>query len=229
MRFGGVAHFYVYDQCHQDKECQRQLADPLVYPDVTYHRWPARNVFDFDHPPHHWEQEDYMDAQQSSYTHATSKYAACAEWQIIVDIDEYPFSSTDTSPGFLVRTIRRFAKSQGFTSFGSTTQLAVQNKLFLGKPSRPDEASRIGRNIRSNKDTFGTGFRTSNAAKTSRIKPMFLVSDLDKIEYGNPHVFKMSLGKTKLLPHGTRRLHFLLCSTFFSLSKPTLWLAYTKQ
>lgn len=54
-------------------------------------------------PTSKWEQEDYMDCQQSAIVHAAYNYGSCSTWQIVIDFDEYPHSRTDSKPGFITR------------------------------------------------------------------------------------------------------------------------------
>jgi hypothetical protein len=202
MRFGGVQHFYVYDQCHSKDECQPALASS--HADVTYRRWPPPSEFDFEHPPHHWETDDYSHAQYSAYLHAANTYRACSEWQITMDIDEYPYSRADQKPGYISRAIKQYAGKPGrYTSLGSVTQLVIQNQIFMGQPSRPDKPSRIGRNIRRAPRTAGVAFRTTTQARKSRVKSIYRCDDLQEMVFGNPHVFRMEYGRTRLVAENT--------------------------
>lgn len=198
MRFGGVQHFYVYDQCHSEAECQPALNKSKS--DITYRRWPPPSEFDFAHPVHHWETDDYSHAQYTAYLHAADTYRGCSEWQIVLDIDEYPYSRTDHKPGYISRVIKRFAGKPGrFSSLGKVTQLVMQNYLFMGKPSRPDEPSRVGRNIRRTPRTVGVAYKTVTQARKSRVKSIYRCDDLEKMVFGNPHVFTMEYGRTQML------------------------------
>jgi hypothetical protein len=212
MRFAGVSHFYLYDQCHNETECQRVLDDPARFPHVTYHRWPTAGMPKLSRmagqpgfsPTSTWEQEDYMDCQHSAIVHAAYNYGSCSTWQIVIDFDEYPHSQTDSEPGFITRVIERYTKmgqlKTGWAAMGTVTQLIIQNVMFKGHSERPEEPSRIGRNTRRDKNpSFGAAFTPTMKAKQNRVKPIYMVQNLKKVEYANPHVFKMKAGQTKMI------------------------------
>jgi hypothetical protein len=182
LRFAGVEHFYIFDQCHNESECQRSLGRYPYNAYVTYRRWPPPSQYSYVHPPHTWEQEDYMRAQQSAYMHAATAFGGCSTWQIVLDIDEYPYSRTDTRAGFLTRVIRRHAGRSGRLDwlfgrhFNAVTQMEIPNNLFMGKPSRPTAPSRIGRNIRRAPTPIGSKFWPIAVAKSNRIVSVTMIS-----------------------------------------------------
>jgi hypothetical protein len=121
-----------------------------------------------------------------------------------MDIDEYPYSRADQKPGYISRAIKQYAGKPGrYTSLGSVTQLVIQNQIFMGQPSRPDKPSRIGRNIRRAPRTAGVAFRTTTQARKSRVKSIYRCDDLQEMVFGNPHVFRMEYGRTRLVAENT--------------------------
>lgn len=86
MRYAGVQHFYVYDNCHADIECLE--ATILDNDDITYIRWSVLK---------------YTEAQTPAYNHHLQTHFPQAKYEVLLDIDEYPFMPNNNSmnPNFL--------------------------------------------------------------------------------------------------------------------------------
>lgn len=114
LRFAGVEHVYVYDNWLNPSEQQREALDIFIKQGyLSYTDW-------HDHrKPNVWH--------RSAYQHCIDNHGADTTWQVAIDIDEYPFSSSDTKPGFLIRFIRNFSLAQPLVS-----EITMQNFLYLG-------------------------------------------------------------------------------------------------
>lgn len=108
ISFAGVQHFYVYDNCHTQDECQTWLEDD---PRVTY--------------THHPTTQAYQETQISAYIHHLNRKGPKSRFEIILDIDEYPFMPNDTARGFLLR----FAQTK---MDEETDQVLLQTMFFVG-------------------------------------------------------------------------------------------------
>ena len=95
MLLAGVEHFYVCDHFAADSE---RLDAPLRrYIDaglVTYLPWDQRSSAGAGGP---------LKAQIRCYQRLVTRYRRRHRWQIAVDVDEYPFSPSDTRENFLAR------------------------------------------------------------------------------------------------------------------------------
>jgi len=91
MLLAGVEHIYV---CDHYEESSERLDVPLKrYIEaglVTYIAWNAVS-------------RDALWAQIRCYKQLVRQYRRRHRWQIAVDIDEYPFSPSDTAENFLAR------------------------------------------------------------------------------------------------------------------------------
>ena len=57
-----------------------------------------------------------------------------SEWQAAIDIDEYPFSSGDTDPGFMHRFVKKYNEEHSDVS-----EITMQNYLYLGEKNKSGE------------------------------------------------------------------------------------------
>lgn len=109
MRFAGVDHFYVYEGAQTTAETVDQMYDDMK--DVTYHKWQV-TIPDKD--------------KVNAYQHAADNYKHY-EWHIAFDVDEIPFSTRDTTPGFLKRILKKYV-----TQNPTVSEFSFNNYLMLG-------------------------------------------------------------------------------------------------
>ncbi|EFJ15595.1 hypothetical protein SELMODRAFT_422639 [Selaginella moellendorffii] len=177
MGSAGVEHIYWYDTAHDESESQEESLRPYVESGaLTYHRFyslfPKLEGSDF-----HYEQDN-------SYAHFLANYNRSGGWAIEMDVDEYPFSPTDTNPGFLARFLRRTGTSE-------VSQILLQCMLFMGNPMGDPGNWVIERYQRRKRESEGTipGFH-------SRQKPIFRPALTEGVTTFDPHKFVMRIGAT---------------------------------
>ena len=95
MLLAGVEHFYVCDHFAADSErLDGALSRYINAGLVTYIPWDQRSPAGTGNP---------MKAQIRCYQRLVTRYRRRHRWQIAVDVDEYPFSLSDTRENFLAR------------------------------------------------------------------------------------------------------------------------------
>jgi len=95
MLLAGVEHFYVCDHfANSSERLDGVLSRYIDAGLVTYMPWDQRSVEGGG---------GAMKAQIRCYQRLLTRYRRRHRWQIAVDIDEYPFSPTDTRENFLAR------------------------------------------------------------------------------------------------------------------------------
>lgn len=115
--YGGAEHIFIYDNCQTPDECLLTCLAPYIRKGlVTYIQW---------HPP-----ENHHEAQIHGLTNWLQKYGSTTEWQLTMDIDEYPVMRGDIEADFLLRLIQQHRCSIYF-----------QNQFFLDlfKPKQKGE------------------------------------------------------------------------------------------
>lgn len=117
MSYAGVNHFYLYDNCLREAECQRDLGQR---PDITYIQW---------------SHSDYMTSQTPAYNHHLRVHFPQAAFETILDIDEFPLMPRDPMPGFLQRHVLRRNESQ----------FLVRTLFFGGAPNNVSSPWRVNR------------------------------------------------------------------------------------
>ena len=118
LRYAGVEHVYVYDAWMDESESQLKSLDVFVRDGfITYIDWHTHNPYSI------------RGTQVAAYQHCIDNYSKENYWQVAIDIDEYPFSLSDTEPGFLYRYVKHFSNYHPQVS-----EITMQNYLFLGKP-----------------------------------------------------------------------------------------------
>ena len=119
MQYAGVCRVYLYDNYkYKNESLKNWTASTFSEFEVTYHDWSKYMPYSIS------------GTQLTAYQHALDKYKSLSTWQIAFDMDEYPFSSVDKEPGFLVRFVRRYGEK-----YPTVSELSMKNFLFLGKPS----------------------------------------------------------------------------------------------
>ena len=118
LRYAGVEHVYVYDAWVYKNESQLDKLKLFIYDGyITYIDWHTHNPYTIS------------GTQVAAYQDCINKFSGETQWQAAIDIDEYPFSTKDTNPGFLYRYIKHYSEFHPEVS-----ELTMQNYLFLGKP-----------------------------------------------------------------------------------------------
>ena len=118
MRYIGVEHVYLYDAYYTVNESQKIYLTKFISEGfVTYTDWHEHNPYSI------------AGTQVKAYQDNIDRFGNLSKWQVAIDLDEYPFSPSDTKPGFLVRFIQGFEKKHPAAS-----EITMKNYLFLGKP-----------------------------------------------------------------------------------------------
>ena len=118
LRYIGIEHMYLYDAWMYKNESQ--LSTLQLFLDegyITYTNWHS-------HTPYNTKK-----TMVAAYQDCIDHYKEESKWQVAIDIDEFPFSPTDTAPGFLQRFVERFSQQNPRAS-----EISMQNFLYLGKP-----------------------------------------------------------------------------------------------
>mmetsp|Transcript_317 Transcript_317/g.447 ORF Transcript_317/g.447 Transcript_317/m.447 type:complete len:300 (+) Transcript_317:121-1020(+) len=134
MRFAGIDHFYLYDNCHSDEEC---IPDLGRLPDATYIKWQIK---------------DYKEAQTPAYNHHLQAHHPQASYEIILDMDEYPFIPSNTKTNFL----KHYALQNG-------KRQVLLRTVFFGGPPSSSERWRVLRYF----------LRRPKAEEEGRTKPLY--------------------------------------------------------
>ena len=122
LRYAGVEHVYLYDTWYLPGESQEEALDIFIKEKyLTYVDWHKYN-------PYIREK-----TQLPAYQHCINKYGKESTWQAAIDIDEYPFSPSDTEPGFLYRFVKRFSEQHREVS-----EITMKNYLFLGEKGKEE-------------------------------------------------------------------------------------------
>ncbi len=115
MLFAGIEHFYLCDHFENPKESvAKDLKRYIDLNLITY--------IPFSQP------RRAMSAQVQCYQSVHSKYKQESEWQLTIDMDEYPFIHNDTKEGFLVRYLKNLPPD--------VTVVYMPNFLMLGQGDR---------------------------------------------------------------------------------------------
>jgi len=125
MFYAGVDHIFVYHCYHpreeegEEKTELKELLSPWIRGGyVSYYDWSKT-----------W-QRPFLDGQQvPAYQHCIDKFRIQMEWQVAVDIDEYPFSEQDLEPDFLRRQVSSVASSQPHVAEILNTGFALRLKI----------------------------------------------------------------------------------------------------
>ena len=123
LRYAGVEHVYLYDLWYLPGESQREALDVFIREGfLTYTDWHKYNPF------------VYETSQLPAYQHCIDHFGKDSEWQAAIDIDEYPFSSDDTDPGFMHHFVKKYSKEHSDVS-----EITMQNYLYLGEKNKSRE------------------------------------------------------------------------------------------
>ena len=118
VRYAGVEHVYFYDVFEDPSESQKEVLEEFFKDEfITYIDWSAYTPYGLYH------------TQIPGYQNCLDTFGQESTWQTAIDMDEYPFSPSDTEPGFLTRFLEQFdARNRDLS------EVSMQNYLFLGKP-----------------------------------------------------------------------------------------------
>lgn len=118
LRYAGVEHVYIYDAWVYEQESQLSMLKAFEEDGyITYVDWHTHNPYTIS------------GTQVAAYQNCIEKYSHETAWQAAIDIDEYPFSTRDTAPGFLYRYVKDFSDYHPQVS-----EITMQNYLYLGNP-----------------------------------------------------------------------------------------------
>lgn len=123
LRYAGVEHVYLYDLWYLPGESQREHLDLFI-----------REGFLTYEDRHHLNPYVRKKSQLPSYQHCIDEYGKDSVWQAAIDVDEYPFSSEDTEPGFMSRVVTKFSMNNRAVS-----EITMNNFLYLGEKNESAE------------------------------------------------------------------------------------------
>ena len=122
LRYAGVEHVYLYDAFVTEDEAQKDKLEPFFQDKfITYVDWHEHNPYT-------------IPMQIKGYQDCLDRFGSESTWQTALDIDEYPFSPSDTEPGFLARFVKNYSAKNPEVS-----EICMQNFPFLGKPISKSE------------------------------------------------------------------------------------------
>lgn len=163
LRYIGVEHVYLYDAWLYQNESQLSTLQTFLDEGyITYTDWHAHNPY------------KTKTTMVAAYQDCIDRQKHETKWQAAIDIDEFPFSPTDTAPGFLYRFVERFSERNPKAS-----EITMQNYLYLGKPL--DKELMIERLLR----------RTPKPSNPL-VKPIYQPSNV----HANVHHNRLITGKT---------------------------------
>lgn len=172
----GKPHLF-NDNCQTDAECQVNIS---ALPYVTYAKWQSSH---------------YPSAQTSAIEKCISnvKLTAPSAWVLSCDIDEYPFSVSDTSPNHLQRRIVSFQND--------TSQILMRSMFFGGTgTNRP-------RNLHVSLLEHYTYRHVQAEGRWSRTKPIFKAALAGENQNNIVHEISMKSGQTVVADPDLLRLN----------------------
>ena len=109
LRYAGVEHVYYYDVFEDPSESQKEVLEEFFKDNfITYVDWTAYTPFDLQR------------TKIPGYQNCLDTFGQESTWQTSIDMDEYPFSPSDTESGFLTRFLEQFRYqkvSKGWRTF----------------------------------------------------------------------------------------------------------------
>ena len=175
LRYAGVEHVYLYDAWYLPGESQEEALDIFIKEKyLTYVDWHKYN-------PYIREK-----TQLPAYQHCIDNYGKESTWQAAIDIDEYPFSPSDTEPGFLYRFVKRFSEQHSEVS-----EITMKNYLFLGEKGK-DEL------------LIERLWRHTHGPSNPLVKPIYKPSAIKKVQI---HHNKLRSGRSRESPQIEMRMN----------------------
>ena len=154
LRYAGVEHVYLYDLWYLPGESQREPLDDFVREGyLTYLDKHELN-------PYVREK-----SQLPSYQHCIDTFGKNSTWQAAIDIDEYPFSSEDTAPGFMYRYIKKYSEQHTEVS-----EITMENFLYLGEKNKSREL------------LIDKLWRHTHGPSNKLVKPIYKPADIKKAQ-----------------------------------------------
>lgn len=162
LRYAGVEHVYVYDAYVHKNESQIKALKPFLDDGyVTYVDWSSRAY------PY-----SIQGTQVAAYQDCMDKWGKDSVWQVAIDIDEYPFSPSDTSENFLPRFLQKFSGVNR-----NAAEITMLNFLFLGKPLSEVEHPLI----------IDRMYRRTHRPANALVKPIYMPSRLSGAQVSFKH------------------------------------------
>ena len=178
LRYAGVEHVYLYDLWYLPGESQREPLDLFIR--QGYLTYLDRH-----------ELNPYVTAksQLPSYQHCLDEFGKDTTWQAAIDIDEYPFSSEDTEPGFMYRYIKKFSKKNPDVS-----EITMNNFLYLGQKNKSREL------------LIEKLWRHTHGPSNKLVKPIYRPADMKRAQI---HHNMRRTGHSRMAPSsGLRMNHY---------------------
>ena len=124
-RYAGVQHIYIYDCWRKPGEQLRDWLQPAIDSGfVTYNDWHNASMLMEADP-----KADHISVVEvPARAHCQQHYGDLFTWVLHTDVDEFPFASHDTQPGFLTR----FLHSAYVSSQPQTVEHTMNNYIMLG-------------------------------------------------------------------------------------------------
>lgn len=124
-RYAGVQHIYIYDCWCKPGEQLRDWLQPAIDAGfVTYNDWHNASMLMEADP-----KADHISVVEvPARAHCQKHYGDLFTWVLHTDVDEFPFASHDTRPGFLTR----FLRSEYVRSQPQTVEHTMDNYIMLG-------------------------------------------------------------------------------------------------
>ena len=161
MEFAGTGTVYLYDNYHSPSESLEDWCK-VYYPDfVTYHNW------------NETISENVGGTQITAYRNAVKHYKATSDWQISIDMNEFPIAPNDRDSNFLRRTLLAL-----YNIYPRAGEFSIHGVSFTGR-------ARIGQNHIMTKYV-----RRDPYASIDDVKPIYRPR---KVLFKAVHVDKMKM------------------------------------
>ena len=176
LRYAGVEHIYVFDLWELPGESQREELDLFIREGyVTY-------TDRHDLTPYTLQK-----TKMPSYQQCIDEYGPESTWQVAIDIDEYPFSSKDTDPGFFHRFVKSYSEANP-----SVSEITMSNFLYLGQK---DDSKEL---------LFDKLWRHTHGPSNPLVKPIYKPADIKKAQI---HHNNLRRGRSRTAPATSLRMN----------------------
>ena len=176
LQYAGVQHVYLYDLWYLPGEAQREPLDVFIREGyLTYIDRHGLNPF------------VYQTSQVPCYQQCIDVFGRDSVWQTAIDIDEYPFSPEDTSPGFLSRFVDMYS-----TENPSVSEITMQNFLYLGEKDKSKEF------------LIDQLWRHTHGPANALVKPIYKPVDISRAQV---HHNVKARGQTRDAPSSSLRMN----------------------
>ena len=197
MRYIGVEHVYAYDSYYtQDENQKTALARYTADGYITLIDWSMYNPYTL------------KGTKLTAYADCKKKFETETDWQTAIDIDEYPYSSVDTEPGFLYRYMKKYSRANPTVS-----EISMENYLYLGKPlDRELLMERL--------------WRHTHGPANKLVKPIYKLANVKLLVRTFLHIKSQGLGTKEL--HESVHVFVLSCK-FLRINKQSQCSVYVAQ